>query len=90
MSQKPLMFGSDKGWDAHVTIKEIKALMDQQESLDKWLDDNIGHTDWEKVNRQRNNLQLKITVREQRIERHRYPARFQQEESHYIFTQKIL
>lgn len=70
--------------------QEIARLTKLAESLESWLSQNVGHRDWEKVNRQRNNLQLKITVREQRIERHRYPAKFKQEESHYIFTQKIL
>ncbi len=83
------MYSSDCKYQMHLAKKEIQTLLEQLEDLEKWLIENIRHQDWEKMNRQRNNLQLKITVREQRIERQEYPARFQQEESPYLLTQNI-
>lgn len=84
MSQKP-----DSKYQLLVAKKEVKILLDQLEDLNKWLTDNLGHPDWEKVARNRNNLGVKITSKEQRIERQEYPARFKQEESPYILTQNI-
>lgn len=88
MSHKPI-YTSDKGWDAHVTRKEITALLVQQDDLEKWLADNVGHPDWEKVYRERHNIVLKITSKEQSIERQEYPDRFKQEDYPYTLTQKI-
>jgi hypothetical protein len=89
MSHKGQLYTSDKGWEAHATRKEIKDLLDQQEDLEKWLADNVGHKDWEKVYRKRHNIVLKITSKEQSIERQEYPDRFKQEDYPYKFTQNI-
>lgn len=62
--------------ESYLNKNEIKKYMAQVESLEFWLQKNIGHPDWEKVNRQRNITQMKVTVREQREEKQKYPDRF--------------
>jgi tRNA A22 N-methylase len=56
--------------------KEISQLVAQAESLRTWLTDNPWHLDREKVFRELNTLNCKITAKEQRIERFDYPKRF--------------
>ena len=57
--------------------KEIMQLIAQSESLEKWLDTNKQHPDREKVMRQMHAVNVHIKAKQQRIERHNYPARFQ-------------
>jgi hypothetical protein len=56
--------------------REISQLINQAESLETWLSNNRSHPDREKVRRQLNALNCKITAKEQRIERSVYPGRF--------------
>lgn len=56
--------------------QEIVKLTKLSESIESWLTQNLGHIDYEKVNRQRNNIEIKIKARKQEIERDEYPARF--------------
>lgn len=56
--------------------KEISQLIAQAESIETWLSNNIGHQDREKVIRELNALNCKITAKQQRVERFNYPKRF--------------
>ena len=50
--------------------KEIEQLLQQADSLEQWTRNNIKHTDFEKVRRELNAVNVKIRAKQQRIERH--------------------
>lgn len=56
--------------------KDVEQLVTQEKSLEDWINNNLNHTDYEKVNRQLNIVRAKLLARNQKIERLRCPGKF--------------
>ena len=62
-------------YESYNSMCELKEMLKQLDSLELWIKDNYGHTDWSKVVRERNALSCKIASRERRDEMIRFPQK---------------